>query len=176
MIYLFCGDTHKGLNMDNSQTDMKRFQLAGKTKLVKGSILAPENAGLRFVLSVNNMEGKPDGNPLLSLFDKKWKKVREESRGWFATKTGAYQLGAINTSAVQSDTWVIHMLCQDKDLQTDEKGLAACLKKVCASAKYEKATVHVSTVLCEAMPELQPLLKSELIDNGVTVYFYEEPE
>lgn len=154
---------------------VNKFQQPGRVKVIKGSILTPENAGLRFVLSINNLEGKPDGNPLLPLFDKKWKKVKEESRGWYATKTGAYKLGAINTTAVQSDTWVIHMLCQDAKLDTDVKALEECLKKVCASAKYERATVHVSTVLTGAVPELTELLNTCLVEQGVSVSFYEEP-
>lgn len=153
---------------------MTKFQNPGKTKVIQGSILNPHNAGLRFVLSVNNTQGKVDGNPLLPLFDKKWKQVRADSKGWFATKTGAYKLGAINTSAVQSDTWVIHMLCQGDDLTVDTKGLEECLKKVSASAKYEKATVHVSTLLTDAVPELSALLTTHLVDNGVSVYFYTE--
>ena len=154
-------------------TNMSMFQQKGKTKLIKGTILAPENAGLRFVLSVNNMAGKPE-NPLFPIFDKKWKQVKQESRGWFATKTGAYKLGAINTTAVQSDTWVIHMLCQDENLKTDEKSLGLCLKKVLDMAKYEKATIHVSSVLVEAIPEITKLLDEQLINNGISVYFYEE--
>jgi hypothetical protein len=153
---------------------MNKFQPQGKTKLIKGSILSPENAGLRFVLSVNNTQGKTDGNPLLPLFDKKWKQVRAETKGWFSTKTGAYKLGATLVTAVQSDTWVIHMLCQGDDLAVDANGLEECLKKVSASAKYEKATVHVSTVLTEAIPELTPLLNTHLVENGVSVYLYEE--
>jgi len=153
---------------------MNKFQPQGKTKLIKGSILSPENAGLRFVLSINNTQGKVDGNPLLPLFDKKWKQVRAETKGWFATKTGAYKLGATHVTAVQSDTWVIHMLCQGDDLTVDAKGLEECLKKVSASAKYEKATVHVSTILTDAIPELASLLNTHLVDNGVSVYFYTE--
>lgn len=153
---------------------MNKFQPQGKTKLIKGSILAPENAGLRFVLSINNTLGKVEGNPLLPLFDKKWKQVRQETKGWYANKTGAYKLGAINTTAVQSDTWVIHMLCQGDDLSVNAKGLEDCLKKVAASAKYEKATVHVSTVLTDAIPELSPLLTKYLVEDGVSVYLYEE--
>src|SRR5271166_2694234 len=130
---------------ENENKEKNKFQVKGRTKVIQGSILAPENAGLRFVLSITNTAGKAE-NPLYPIFEKKWKKVREEARGWFATKTGAYKLGAINTTAVQSDTWVIHMLCQNDDVQTDNKALADCLKKVAASAKYEKATVHVSTV------------------------------
>lgn len=151
-----------------------RFQLQGKTKVVKGSILTPENAGLRFILSINNMAGKPD-NPLLPIFDKKWKKVKEESRGWYANKTGAYKLGAVNTTAVQSDTWVIHMLCQDVDSKTDVKSLETCLTQVCKMAKYEHATVHVSTVLTQAIPEMLDLLTDKLVKQGVSVSYYEEP-
>ncbi len=153
---------------------INRFKQLGKTKVVKGSILTPENAGLRFILSVNNLVGKPDGNPLLPILDKKWKKVREETKGWFANKTGAYKLGAINTTAVQSDTWVIHMLCQDDKLAVDTAALEDCLKKVAASAKYEKASCHVSTVLTEKIPGLTKLLTKHLLEDGVSVYYYEE--
>lgn len=151
-----------------------KFQQPGRVKVVKGSILAPENAGLRFVLSVTNLVGKAE-SPLYPLFDKKWPKVKQEARGWYATKTGAYKLGAVNSTAVQSDTWVIHMLCQDEEMNVKADALKVCLKEVCKMAKYERATVHVSTLLTEAVPELTDLLSSELVDNGVSVSFYEEP-
>lgn len=153
---------------------MNKFQPVGKTKVVNGTILAPENAGLRFVLSVNNLAGKVEGNPLLPIFDKKWKKVREDSKGWFATKTGAYKLGAITTLAVQSDTWVIHMLCQDSDLKVDLDGLKTCLNYVCKLAKGEQASVHVSNILTSLIPELQSLCQECLLNNGVSVYYYNE--
>ncbi len=149
------------------------FKSPGKTKLIKGTILAPENAGLRFVLNVTNTAGKPE-SPLYPIFDKKWKKVKEEARGWYATKTGAYKLGAINTTAVQSDTWVIHMLCQDESLQTNLSALTESLKKVTATAKYEKATIHVSMNLVDAIPELRTILTNYVLNEGVSVYFYEE--
>jgi hypothetical protein len=150
------------------------FQVPGRVKVVQGSILSPENAGLRFVLNVANMGGKAE-SPLYPLFDKKWTKVKQEAKGWFNTRTGSYKLGAINTVAVQSDTWVLNCLCQDEELQTDEKGLVTCLKEVCKMAKYERATVHVSTLLTQAVPELTDLLNTELVENGISVCFYEEP-
>ena len=153
---------------------MNKFQPPGRVKLVKGSILAPENAGLRFVLSINNLAGKHAEHPLYALFDKKWKKVKEDARGWYTNKTGAYKLGANNVTAVQSDTWVIHMLCQDDNLNTDVKALEECVKKVCDSAKYEKASVHVSSLLTKAVPELTDLLSTHLVKNGVNVSYYEE--
>lgn len=152
-----------------------RFQAQGKTKVIKGTILAPENAGLRFVLSVNNLGGKTEGHPLYPTFEKKWPKVKAEARGWYATKTGAYKLGATMNTAVQSDTWVIHMLCQDEELNTDVAGLEKCLKEVTKLAKYERATVHVSSLLTNAVPELVGLLQTHLIEQGVSVYFYDEP-
>lgn len=151
----------------------KRFQVKGRVKVIEGSILNPEIAGLRFVLNFTNMLGKPE-SPLYPIFEKKWKKVREEARGWYTNKTGAYKLGAINTVAVQSDVWVINMLCQDDKLIPSEEGAAKCLKEVCALAKSEKASVHVSNLLVALMPKLADLLDKEVIENGVAVYFYNE--
>ena len=155
------------------ENNSDKFKVKGKVKLIKGSILTPEDAGLRFILNVNNLAGKSE-SPLYPLFDKKWQKVKVESRGWYVNKTGAYKLGATNTTPVQSDVWVIGMLCQDEDLKTDLTGLEACLKKVCASAKYEKASLHVSNLLCAAIPELQDLITKHLVNEGVSVSYYEE--
>jgi hypothetical protein len=161
--------------MTNQEQTAKKFQQPGKVKVIKGSILAPENAGLRFVLNVANMVGKAEG-PMYPLFDKKWKKIKEEIKGWYSTRTGTYKLGAVNTTAVQSDTWVIHMLCQDDKLKTNVDSLNACLKEVCKMAKYEHATVHVSTLLTQAIPEIVDALNTQLVEQGVSVYFYEELE
>lgn len=156
-----------------------KFATKGKSKVIEGSILTPHNAGLRFILSVNNLDGKIESNPILPILDKKWKKVREETKGWFANKTGEYKLGAITTTPVQSDTWVINMLCQKSkadDFEMDEAGLRGCLKKVQASAKYESATVHVSTTLTDSFEGLAELITEELVNKGTTVYFYNEPK
>jgi hypothetical protein len=158
-----------------NQEEKNKFLQPGRVKVVQGSIVNPENAGLRFILSVNNLAGKAE-SPLYPVFEKKWPKVKQEAKGWFNTRTGAYKLGALNTTAVQSDTWVIHMLCQDEDLKTDATALETCLKEVCKMAKYERATVHVSSLLTLAVPELTELLKTRLIEQGVSVSFYEEPD
>src|ERR1700688_1970340 len=123
-----------------------KFQPQGRVKLVKGSILNPEMGGLRFVLNVANMVGKAE-HALYPLFDKKWPAVKREVKGAFNTRTGTYKTGFIFDTAVQSDVWVVSMLCQDDKMQTDVPGLEKCLKEVCKKAKYEKASVHVSTFL-----------------------------
>lgn len=158
----------------NEDNKTNRFQNPGRTKIIKGSILCPENAGLRFVLSINNLAGKPDNNPLYPVFEKKWKRVREDARGWYTARTGAYKLGSVNTTAVQSDTWVIHLLAQDDNQKTDEAALEKCLKEVCKMAKYERATVHVSALLTDAVPEMMSALNEQLVKQGVSVYFYQE--
>jgi hypothetical protein len=66
------------------------------------------------------------------------------------------------------------MLCQDTDLSTQADALKTCLKEVCKMAKYERATVHVSSVLVDAVPEITELLNTELVEQGVSVSFYEE--
>jgi hypothetical protein len=158
--------------MDNV---IDRFKKVGKVKVINGSILCPQSGELSMILSLANMAGKAD-SPVMPLFDKKWRKVREEVRTWYINKTGEYKLSAINRSTVQSDVWVIHMLCQDEKLNTDVDSLKACLKKVCAMAKYEKANLHVSTLLTDKIPELEGLLKDLVVNEGVSVFYYKEPK
>ena len=152
---------------------MSVFQQQGKVKLVKGSILTPQNAGLRFILNFTSLAGKVDGE-VYSLFDKKWAKAKSDAKAWYANKTGQYKLGAINNTAVQSDTWVMHMLCQKEDGTVDSVGLQECLKKICEAAKYEHASVHVSTLLVDQAPEMKDLVEKELLQKGISVSYYEE--
>lgn len=154
-------------------TEVNRFQTTGKTKTVKGTILNPEMSGLRLILNFVNMAGKAEG-PLYSIFDKKWARVKQEVKGWYATKTGAYKLGAINSVATQSDVWVVNCLCQDAQLKVDVVGLQKCLKEVCKLAKEEHASLHISNLLVGMCPELVGLISTELISKGLTVYFYDE--
>lgn len=160
--------------MTEKNETVKRFQQPGRVKVVQGSIVAPHNAGLRFVLNVANTGGKPE-SPMYALFEKKWPTVKREVRGWFTTRDGKYKLGAVHNVAVQSDTWVVSLLCQDDDLKNHDDALRTCLKEVCKSAKYERASVHVSTKLTDLVPSLQELLTEELVNEGVAVNYYEEP-
>jgi len=153
---------------------VNKFQTAGRIKVVNGSILNPQDGGLRFILNVANLSGKTDG-PMYNIFNKKWPKVKAEVRGWYATKTGDYKVGALHTFAVQSDVWVISMLVQNADQTTDLVGLEKCLKDICKQAKYEKASVAISNVLTEAIPELTEMVQKQLVNQGVSVAFYTEP-
>ena len=157
----------------DSTEPLASFQQKGRTKTIKGSVLMPETAGLRFVLNVTNLGGKVNGS-LHALFDKKWKQVKAETRGAYVNKTGAFKCGTISQIATQSDVWVINLLCQDENQKTDVPALEKCLKEVCKLAKYERGSVHISSLLTSMVPELQELAEKHLLANGVSVYFYEE--
>ena len=152
-----------------------RFAIKGRVKTLHSSILFPEGGGLRLVLNLANLVGKTDG-ALYSVLDRKWRQVKTEVRGSYANKTGAYKLGTIAcNTAVQSDCWVLSILGQDEKLNTNVEAVAKCLKEVRKIAKEEKGSVHISTLLTDAIPELTDLVNSELVNQGVAVSYYEEP-
>lgn len=154
---------------------MNKFAPKGKSKLVTvGSILTPEYAGLRLILNFVNLGGKTD-SPMFSLFDKKWRKVKEETKGWYASRVN-FKLGEINTIAVQSDVWVINCLCQDENTKINSDALNNCIKKLYNMAVNEKASLHVSNLLLNEYPELSKILTEKLVDNGINVSYYQEGE
>jgi hypothetical protein len=152
---------------------MNKFQKVGRVKNVKSGIITPENVGLCFILTLSNMAGTQD-HPLFKVLDKKWGKARSENRIWFINKTGAYKPGAINDTAVQSDVWIIHMLCQDANKKTDLEGLKICLNKIVKSALEEKASLHVSSLLIDTIPELPQMLEDQVVQNGINVFYYND--
>ena len=153
---------------------MNKFISKGKTKIVEGTILAPENAGLRFIVNFVGLSGKFDA-PVDLILTKKYANVKSSYKEWHATRLG-FKPGEVRDVAVNSDTWVKSLLVRDNDGKIDEKSLETAVKKLATQAKYERASVHVSTLLTTEAPSLSKLLKDNLIDEGVTVYFYEEPK
>ena len=153
-------------------TNMSMFKTKGRCKTINGSVLNPENSGLRFVLLPNSIDGKTDDNVLLPVLDKRWSQIKSEMKSWYANKTGEYKYGAIKTQSVLSDTWITHMLCQE-GTKVDLVGLEACLVKVSKLALYERASVHIAKELVDAIPELKVLAMKLFVDEGVSTYFYE---
>lgn len=153
-------------------TDVKKFQNKGKFKIVKGSILTPEYAGLRLILNTINSKGLVNSE-LLPIFDKKWKKIKEESKGWYASRNN-FKGGENLNIAVQSDTWVINCLCQDDDYVINVKDLESSLKKVASLAKAEKASVHVPDLLINSCPQLSDMLQDLFINDGINVSVYSD--
>jgi hypothetical protein len=157
--------------MENKMSE-NRFVTAGKTKVVEGSILSPELGNLRLVLVPINEAGVTD-TEMYNLLNKKWRQAKVDAKGWYSNHID-FKLGNIQTTAVQSDTWVVHCLFEDKDQKVNAKAMAGCLKKVAAMAKYEKASVHVSNLMVEKVSGMKELLVSEMLDKGTSVYFYTE--
>jgi hypothetical protein len=149
----------------------EKFARKGKLKVVKGTILLPQNGGLRMVLNPIAMTQVQSG-ALFDLFDKKWRQVRAEAKGWFASREN-FKLGVVKDVAVQSDVWVMNMLVKDKDGKFDEKALEAAFKSILKTALFEKATVHVSSITMDESPEMVPFVES-LMAKGVSVCTYDE--
>ena len=155
------------------QPPRSKFAQPGRVKTISGSILQPHDGGLRFILNIANTAGKME-SPLYPLFDRRWPKIKQEVRGAYVTKTGLQKLGNIaSNTAVQSDVWCLTMICQNDELKTDVVALQKCLKEVCKTAAYEHASIHISSLLLDVIPELKGLAMQEFVDQGVAVCFYE---
>jgi hypothetical protein len=151
---------------------MKKFTIPGKVRQLNATIIAPENAGLRIVLNSCAQSGKFD-SPLEALLTKRWAKVRED---YNATQFN-FKPGFLNNTAVASDTWVVNMLVKDKDGNLNADALKLAVKKLAEQVKSERgSSVHVSMMLLEEAPQLQDLLMTSLVEEGVNVYYYKEPE
>lgn len=156
-----------------TDTTPNKFAIQGRTKLIKGSILMPEMGGLRLILVPASEDGKAD-TEMYNLLDKKWKSAKAELKGWNQYHVD-FKPGNLHTTAVNSDIWLVHALFLKKDGTMDEKAFASCLTKLEKLAKDEKASLHVSTGLADAVPNLQELMQKALVEKGVSVYYYAEP-
>lgn len=158
--------------MNDNKMSENKFVTHGKTKLVQGTILTPELGNLRLILVPSSEKGDASSD-LYNLLSRKWKQARAELKGWYSNHIN-FKLGNIQSTAVQSDTWVVHCLFEDKDGKVNEKALASCVKKLADLAKFEKASIHVSVLSTNAVPTLPDLLTAECVNKGTSVYYYEE--
>lgn len=152
---------------------MNKFAPQGRSKLVQSSIINPEMSGLRLILVPFGEEGKPN-SVLYDVLDKKWMNVKTAAKIWHATRQN-FKLGNIETTSVQSDTSIVHFLCYNKEGKLDLTALTSCVKKTVALAKYDKGSIHISTLFTDQVPELSELVKKEMLEQGLNVNFYQEP-
>lgn len=150
---------------------MNKFITQGRMKEVDGSVLAPINAGLKMILAVCSQTGKYE-SPLYNMLTKRFSKVRDDYRGLFINQQ--MKLGELHTTAANSETWVMQAVCMDTKDKLDKKALESCIKKLVDTAKYEKASLHVSDLLFKEVPSLKKTLAKTVLEAGVNLYVYKD--
>jgi len=153
-------------------TPVSKTGFQAKVREVKGSILAPVNAGLKMTLVACSQSGSYS-SPLYDAMVKRYPKIKEDYRGLFINQN--LKIGAVYTTAVNSEVWILQAVCMDKEGVLDETALKACVKKAVSSACYEGASLHLSELLFNDVPELKEALTAEAIKSGVNIYLYVEP-
>lgn len=121
----------------------KKVIQPGRTKTLKGSVLLPENAGLRLVVNLCSSEGVWE-TPLNLQISKKWARAKEDFKNLVVNRVG-YKPGNIQTSLVQSDIWIVNMFCLDAKGKVDGKAFEKCLGEVLKVCQDNTgSSVHVS--------------------------------
>ncbi len=137
-----------------------------------GSVLTPQNAGLKMILATVSQNGEYS-SPFFNMITKRFAKVKSDYREAFVTQQGL-KLGNVNTTAITSESWIQTAVCLDAKNKLDKKALEICVNKLVAMAVYEKASLHISNMLFGEVPALKKLLPSVALANGVNVYLYDE--
>jgi len=150
---------------------MNRFTKVGMVKECAGSVLTPQNAGLKMILAVCSQSGTYE-TPFYSMITKRFIKVKSDYREAFVTQQGL-KLGNVNTTAITSESWIMQAVCLDKKNKLDKLALEACVNKLIEMATYERASVHVSALLLQEIPALKKLLP-KVTEAGLNIYLYDE--
>lgn len=157
-----------------SATDVRKFVQAGKVKEVVGSIVAPEHARLAIIFMPVSVSGEYT-HPVLDKVIKRWSKVKQDYREKFVNRE-KFQLGETITTCVASDIWVMSGLCLTPKNKLDKDAFAKCLQKLIATAKYERAFVHMSAETLQDFPAIKKVMAVDVPAEGLNLYVYNEPE
>jgi O-acetyl-ADP-ribose deacetylase (regulator of RNase III) len=155
----------------------------GHLRYLQGDVTVPVGGGLRFILQVNNDEGKY-GAGVSGAISKKWPRVQEQYRMWWRDRRGVLPLGEIQEVLVQPDVRVINMIAQ-KGIGIDKDGkppirydaLEACLDKVGVLVSQERGTIHMPRIGCGlaggTWDKVEPLIIEQLSKRGLNVTVYD---
>jgi hypothetical protein len=146
-----------------------QFTKTGSVKKITGSILLPQMSGLNIIVSLSDINGELV-DPQLSVFDKKWAKIRAEIKSWYALRDISYRLGNVKMTPVQSNVWICHTLCFNKTI--DETALDKCAKEIAKQAAFESASVHVDSSVVALVPNIVSVLEKHCIPSGVSICVY----
>lgn len=160
--------------------------MPGRIKYIKGDATMPESGGLRFVLQVNNDEGKY-GAGFSGAVSRRWPQVEKEYRNFYRMSanptTLRMPLGKIQTVPVQSDITVINMIAQRGIANNKESSpirydaLEDCIKQVGELAQRDGASIHAPRIGCGlaggTWEEIEPMIIKHFVARGANVIIYD---
>lgn len=162
-------------------------------KYVKGDATRPVGEGNKIIVHINNDLGGW-GSGFVVAVSKRWKEPELSYREWHKNAdTNDFALGAVKFIKVEDDIYVANMIGQHGflrairgrivDIQQDAappiryEAVREALKKVCAFAKKNKATVHGprfgAGLAGGDWTEIEKLINEELISQGIDVTIYD---
>lgn len=153
-----------------------QFTKKGTVKTIKGSITQAVNGGLRLLLlplSVSNVKHNTT-NELTTKLNTRYPSVLPKVKA-LSNNAWEFKTGSVSTIPVGTDSWVISLCCLNDALQEDKVSLEKSLKELTKLAKLEQdATVHISSFAVAVCPSLVELANEHLIQNGISVNYYQE--
>lgn len=162
-------------------------------KYVKGDATQPQGEGNKVIVHVNNDLGGWGSGFVVSL-SRRWPTTEESYREWHKNKTtNDFILGNVKFVKVEDNIHVANMIGQHGFLRSVRAGtiefatpgdppiryeaVRECLKKVCAFAKENKASVHGprfgAGLAGGEWGVIEKLINDELINQGVDVTIYD---
>jgi len=146
-----------------------------KIKRSDSTVFFGETSALKLVLNVYDLKSdkfEKIKTKNMAVLCKKWAKAEETDRSWSYSRD--FKLGNVNSTAVQSDVWVLTMLCKQEG-KTVASALSDCLDKIVKVAKYERANIHITESLFSDLPELtDDLLQEKFLDQNIKVFVYKD--
>jgi len=159
------------MNMEQFRSFMPKGKM--QDALAGTTVIAPINSGLRLI--PNFVSIKPSFTCKLDkMIDRIWGRVKKDYYGQ-SHNPREFKMGSIVDSLCSSDIFVISMVVKDEFGMIDSGALEKALVKLCAFAKDNKGSVHISQYLIDDVPPLRELLDKYCAANGINCYFYAYP-
>ena len=151
-----------------------------------GDATRPASAGNKIIVHVCNDAGGW-GKGFVVALSKRWPAPEQRYRAWYRRQERfPFSLGEVQFVQVEDDIWVANLIGQhgmgarNGVPPVRHEAIRVGLREVAKKAKEIDASVHMPRIGCglaggkwEAM---EPLIKDELLSNGVAVTVYDLPQ
>ena len=156
---------------------------AATVDYVHGDATAPVGEGPKIIVHVCNDVGGW-GRGFVTAISKRWREPEQQYRAWHRGKgESPFELGQVQLVRVGEKLWVANLLGQ-RGLRSEGKtppirydAVRAGLRRVCAHARAEGASVHMPRIGCGLAggrwEEIGPIVHDELVAKGVRVTVYD---